>query len=179
MAHAVSRRPLTTEDRVRSQVSPCEICGGWNVTETFFSLRVLRFSPVSIIPPMICTHLHDAIHRMTNGRSLGTIRKVIRELWKERTFTVPLKGRRDPFNNTITTTLFLGQYVLCNISLQVLMKTLMKIIFLLEVASHILIYINVPEPPATSIFILKTERNGASETSVNLYPTSRCQSLLQ
>jgi hypothetical protein len=37
MAQAVSRRPLTAEARVRSQVSRCGICGGQSVTGTGFS----------------------------------------------------------------------------------------------------------------------------------------------
>jgi hypothetical protein len=37
MAQAVSRRPLTTEARVRSRVSPCGICGGHSGTGTGFS----------------------------------------------------------------------------------------------------------------------------------------------
>jgi hypothetical protein len=32
MAQAVSRRPLTAEDRVRSRVGPCGICGGQSGT---------------------------------------------------------------------------------------------------------------------------------------------------
>jgi hypothetical protein len=50
MAQVVSRRPLTAEARVRARVNPCGICGGQSGTGTG-SLRVLRFSPVSIIPP--------------------------------------------------------------------------------------------------------------------------------
>ena len=40
-------------------------------------LRVLRFSPVNIIPPLplALLHLHGARTRRTNGRSLGTFRK--------------------------------------------------------------------------------------------------------
>jgi hypothetical protein len=36
MAQAVSRRPVTAEARVRSRVSPCEICGGQSGTGTGF-----------------------------------------------------------------------------------------------------------------------------------------------
>jgi hypothetical protein len=51
-AQAVSRRPPTAEARVRSRVSPCGVCGGQSGTETGFSPRVLRFSPVNFIPPL-------------------------------------------------------------------------------------------------------------------------------
>lgn len=34
-------------------------------------LRVCRFSRAGIIPPVLYTHLHDAIFRRTSGRSLG------------------------------------------------------------------------------------------------------------
>jgi hypothetical protein len=37
MAQAVSRRPLTTEARVQSRISPCGICGGQSGTGTGFS----------------------------------------------------------------------------------------------------------------------------------------------
>ena len=37
VAQAVSRRPLTAKDRVRSQASPCGICGGQSDTSTGFS----------------------------------------------------------------------------------------------------------------------------------------------
>jgi hypothetical protein len=36
MAQAVSRRPLTAEDRFRSRVGPCGICGGQSGTGTGF-----------------------------------------------------------------------------------------------------------------------------------------------
>jgi hypothetical protein len=49
MAQAVSRRPLTAETRVRSQVNPCEICGGQSGTGTGFSPSC-RFSLVNFIP---------------------------------------------------------------------------------------------------------------------------------
>jgi len=40
-------------------------------------LRVLRFSPVTVFPSMLHTHLHlhVALTRRTNGRSLGTFQK--------------------------------------------------------------------------------------------------------
>jgi hypothetical protein len=40
-------------------------------------LRTLRFTPVSIIPPVLHTHLHlySALTRRTTGRSLGTFQK--------------------------------------------------------------------------------------------------------
>jgi hypothetical protein len=53
MAQAVSRRPLTAEARVRSRVTPCGICGGQSGTGTGFSPRVLRFSPVNFVPPVL------------------------------------------------------------------------------------------------------------------------------
>ena len=43
MAQAVSRRPVTAEARVRSQVSPCVICGGRSGTGTVFSPNTSDF----------------------------------------------------------------------------------------------------------------------------------------
>jgi hypothetical protein len=43
MAQAVSRRPLTTEARVRSRFSPCGICGGQRGTGTGFFPSTLVF----------------------------------------------------------------------------------------------------------------------------------------
>jgi hypothetical protein len=41
-------------------------------------LRVLGFSPVSIIPPMVHTHhLHAALTRRTKGQSFGTFQKAM------------------------------------------------------------------------------------------------------
>jgi hypothetical protein len=53
MAQAVSRRPLTAEARVWSRVNPCGICGGQSGTRKGFSPRVLRFSPLNFIPPVL------------------------------------------------------------------------------------------------------------------------------
>jgi hypothetical protein len=43
MAQAVSRWPLTAEARVRSQVSPCGICGGQSDPGTDFFLEYFGF----------------------------------------------------------------------------------------------------------------------------------------
>jgi hypothetical protein len=43
VAQAVIRRPPTAEVRARSQVSPCEICGGHRGTVTGFSPRTSVF----------------------------------------------------------------------------------------------------------------------------------------
>jgi hypothetical protein len=51
MAQAVSRRPLTAEAWVRSQVSPCGICGGQRGTGTGFSPST-SVVPVNFIPPV-------------------------------------------------------------------------------------------------------------------------------
>ena len=57
-------------------------------------LSLLLFPPVSIIPPMLHTHLHlqVALTRRTNGPSLGTFSKSnavleIRKDWIQNTFT--------------------------------------------------------------------------------------------
>jgi hypothetical protein len=49
MAQAVSRRPVTMESRVRTQVNPCGICGGQSGTGTCFPLSISfhRRSPYS------------------------------------------------------------------------------------------------------------------------------------
>jgi hypothetical protein len=69
MAKAVSRRPLTAEARVRSQVTPCGVFGGQSGTGTGFSPSC-RFSPVSFIPLVLhylsnlvkkTAHLHHRV----------------------------------------------------------------------------------------------------------------------
>ena len=62
-------------------------------------LRVLRFSPVSIIPPMLHTHLHlhVALNRRTKGRSLGTFEKAVffrksQNIGQKSTFTFTGRG---------------------------------------------------------------------------------------
>jgi len=69
-------RPLTAHVRLSCEVGVCAYCGGQCVTRTedFPSTSV---STVSIIPSLFHTHLHlhVALSRRTNGRSLGTSKK--------------------------------------------------------------------------------------------------------
>jgi hypothetical protein len=69
---------------------PCDICGGQSDTGSTF-LRVLRFSPVSIISPTFHSHLHlhAALTRRTNGsgnHSKSSALSGIRERWIEKYF---------------------------------------------------------------------------------------------
>jgi hypothetical protein len=50
MVQEVSRRPVTAETRVRSQVSPCVICSGQVGTGAGFFSHSTSFFPVSILP---------------------------------------------------------------------------------------------------------------------------------
>jgi hypothetical protein len=61
------------------------------------SLRVLRFAPVSIIPPMLHNHIDFNItfRRRTSGRSLGNLKKISAlsdagERWREKNIYVGL-----------------------------------------------------------------------------------------
>jgi hypothetical protein len=55
MAQVVSQWPLTVEDWVHSQASPCSICGEQTSTGAGF-LWVLQFPPVGIALQMLHTH---------------------------------------------------------------------------------------------------------------------------
>ena len=72
MAQAVSRRPLNAEAQFRSQTSSCQVFGGQSGTGTGFSPSSSVF-PVSIILPIILTHVHQHVARTrrTNGPSLA------------------------------------------------------------------------------------------------------------
>ena len=70
MVHAVSRRPVTSEARVRYEVSLwIYVVGIVEVGETF--LQMIRVLPVIIIPPMLHTRLYipAAVSRNSNGRN--------------------------------------------------------------------------------------------------------------
>jgi len=56
MGPTINRRALTAWVRVCTQVSRCGIRGGVALGQVF--LRVIRFSPLSIISSMLHTHLH-------------------------------------------------------------------------------------------------------------------------
>jgi hypothetical protein len=77
VADAVSLWPLTTEARVRSKVSPCDICHGQSGNGTGFPRVLRRFSLVSLMPPMlhIYFHVHVALTGRTSGRSVGALKQ--------------------------------------------------------------------------------------------------------
>jgi len=57
----------------------CEICDVQSDTRSGFFLPVLPFSPVSHIPPLLCTHLHfvTTLMRRTSGRRMETFQKAM------------------------------------------------------------------------------------------------------
>ena len=75
-SQAVSRRHLSAEFRVRSQNSPCGICGGRSGTRPDVPPST-SVSPVSIIPPMLHIFLHHvALTGRTKGLKPGNLPKV-------------------------------------------------------------------------------------------------------
>jgi len=64
--------PLTAEVRVRSHISPCEICGGQSGTRQGFS-PTTPVSPVTIIPPMLDIRLH--LRKGQTGETLEHVQK--------------------------------------------------------------------------------------------------------
>jgi hypothetical protein len=86
---SVSRRPLTAQSRVLSQVSPCEICTGQSVTVTAFSQSTSAFpslyhstnTPYSALSTLCFT-------RRIKGRSLeifqNTMFSKIKDHWREK-----------------------------------------------------------------------------------------------
>jgi hypothetical protein len=76
MSQAVSRRLLTAEVRVSPHVGPYEIFIAQSGTGTG-CLRVLLFSPLNIIPPVLDTHihLHVTLNQKANRAKRGTLPK--------------------------------------------------------------------------------------------------------
>jgi hypothetical protein len=70
MVHAISRRPVTSEVRVRYEVSPwVYVVDIVEVGEVY--LQMIRVSPVSIIPPVLYTrpYILAVFIRRPNGRT--------------------------------------------------------------------------------------------------------------
>ena len=75
VAQVVSRRRLSAEAHVRFQASACDICS----TETGFSTST---SLVSVIPPVLHTHLSTTCIRRTWGWRLWKKGMLLRLVWK-------------------------------------------------------------------------------------------------
>lgn len=60
MYHAVSRLPVTTETKIRSQSRACGVCSRQKKKGQVV-FRVLRLSPVTVMPSML--HIHSFLHR--------------------------------------------------------------------------------------------------------------------
>jgi hypothetical protein len=73
MTEAVSHHSVSEKARVRSQCSPCGICGEHNDTGKGFSLNA-SVSSISIIPLMIYTQLNlkVALNQNYKKTNLGT-----------------------------------------------------------------------------------------------------------
>ena len=67
MTQAASRPPLSAEDRVQSQASPCGICRGENCTGTSFCPGTCVFS-CSIILKMLRIHSSPTLYDLSNGQ---------------------------------------------------------------------------------------------------------------
>jgi hypothetical protein len=72
MVHAVTRRPLAPEARVRSQASPSVRF----ILDTVALRQVQHFSPLTVIPPLLNGHFHRlvALTMQIKARSLGTFK---------------------------------------------------------------------------------------------------------
>ena len=63
MIQALSRRPVSAEDRLRHQANRCGICGDKAALRQAFFSPGFRFSPVIVIAPAV--HIHSLVyHRL-------------------------------------------------------------------------------------------------------------------
>ena len=78
LGRAVSRRPLTVEARVPSQDSPCAVYHTQTVIWTGFSFSTSIFPSLSFQQRSVLIFIYRLLFTSrTNGRSLGTFRKVL------------------------------------------------------------------------------------------------------
>jgi hypothetical protein len=77
MAQVIFHRRVTVKTQMGSRTSPRQRSVVHNVALGRVYLRVLRFFPATVIPPMLHTnlHVHAALMRRSNRRSLEIFRK--------------------------------------------------------------------------------------------------------
>jgi hypothetical protein len=73
MAQAVSRRPLTTEARIRARFNPCGICGGRSGTGTGFSPSSSVFPCQYNSTVALQTHIVRQMNMSVSGSSSETL----------------------------------------------------------------------------------------------------------
>jgi len=91
VAEAVRHRPLTSEVQVETQVSPCDVCGGQNVSRAGSSKKYLRF-PLSCVQCFMLIIINVSLTTKTSWRSLGTFQRAtlfleIGDHWTEKNLT--------------------------------------------------------------------------------------------
>ena len=93
VAEAISCRPVTAEVRVRSQASPCGICGGqFDAMTCFFPSASYVGFPLNCRPAS--ASCYAAVNRRTSGRSLAVFKQAVPcrlsgSVGRRSTFTLP------------------------------------------------------------------------------------------